>query len=122
MIEMMIVVAILGIMIYPMTSMYLNARKFSEDHILFTRVSAALAQQAEIIKTIPYGNLKIGKGQKLNNDVEELIKDIEGVEGTIDITYMDISYGVKRVTIKVSWANSWEAQRSIHTVILRSAP
>jgi len=121
-IEMMVVTTILGILMVPITQMYMNARKLSEDHLLFTRASSALARQAEIIRSTPYAELKPGDDRKLDRRVAALIEYIPGAGGGIDIKPLEDEPGVKWVTVRVGWENPWGKEKTIHTVVVRSAP
>ena len=121
-IELMIVTAIIGLAITPLLGMFLSARKFSEDHLLFTRASAALARQTEILKAAPYSTLALGKGQSLDAEVAASLQNVAGLAGGIDISSLDRPPGVKKIVIRIDWQNPWGTNKSLHTTFLRSAP
>lgn len=121
-IELMIVTAILGLAITPLLGMFLSARKFSEDHLLFTRAAAALARQAEIVKAAPDSALALGKGLSLDPEVAAALQNVPGFKGEIEISSFDRQPGIKKIVIQVAWENPWGTKKSLHTVLLRSAP
>lgn len=121
-IELMIVVAILGIIITPVMGMYMNAKRFNEDHLLFTRATAAMVRQAEIIKNTPYKDFQIGVAEGLDPDVTQLLNELPDGGGSLEVTSLKGQPRIKRVVIRVHWNNPWETKKSIHTVILRAAP
>jgi len=121
-IELMIVTAIIGIAMTPMLGMFLSARKFSDDHLLFTRAAAALARQSEILKSTPYSALALGQGQSLDAEVAASLQKVPGFGGGIDISSLDRRPGIKKIVIQVTWENPWGTRKSLHTTLLRSAP
>ena len=121
-IELMIVIAILGIMAVPLVTMLQSATKFSEDHLQFTRAAALLARQAELVKTAPYAQLQVQTGQNLDSSLASALTQLPEAKGKLEIAPQPGQPGIKRVFIEVNWVNPWGAPKSLHSVILRSAP
>ena len=121
-IELMVSVAILGIMAGIFSVIYLNASKLNQDHILFTRATAALSRQTEILKAASYDELKPGQGQPFSPDAASMVASLPGGTGIIDISSDDNLKGIKRINVQINWKNPWGATKSIHTVVMKAAP
>ena len=121
-IEMMIVIAILGIITIPLLAMFLNARNFSEVHLLFTRAAALLAEQAEIVKATPYAELEKPSPRAFDPSLADALAQLPKGEGKLETAPFSGQPGIKRIVLRVNWENPWGAPKSLHTVLLRSAP
>jgi len=121
-IELMVAVAIIGIMSGYFVAMYKQARNFHESDLRLTRATAAMIREAEAVKAMPFDDLAIGGDQDLSPEVESMVAKLDGGDGWRDVKLLPDDPQVKRIDIWISWDNPIGRPGRVHTVALRSAP
>jgi prepilin-type N-terminal cleavage/methylation domain-containing protein len=119
-IEQMIVVAIIGIMATIMPGVYMQAKKLSNDHLLFTKATSALVTQSEIVKSMPFNELK--NGTNPDSQVKDILSSVTKGRCEVAVTSPQGNSEVLNINVIVSWQNSWKTEKMIHTVLMRSKP
>lgn len=118
-IELMIVTAIIGILALPLLNMYVQAKKFAEDHYRFTVAATALQKEMESLKTMPAAT--IIKERVMDEGMIEDLANLEDGEAKLNVSNMPGYTTIKRIEVKIEWTNPWGQKRSLRSVILRPA-
>jgi len=121
-IELMIAVAIIGIVAVPLTNMYRQARLASEDHLRFTQAVAVLALQSAAAKGLTPAEIAAKPDQGLSAEAATAIGRLPGGKTRLRLAPMSGAPGVTRVEIDVEWQNPWGANQTLGTVVMRTAP
>lgn len=121
-IELMVVVAIIGIIAVPVANMYRQARLAAEDHALFTRAAAALALQAEAARGMSPAEIAARPDQGLSEDAAAAVAALPGGRTSAKSSPQPGEPGVTRVEVEVGWNNPWGAGKTVTTVVMRAEP
>ncbi len=119
-IELMIVIAIMGITVAWVVKAQVSSHHLAESEIGLQRAVRALQNQVEILRVKPYEQLEPDTGIPFDPEVKELDQLVAG-RGIVKIESDPDHPELLLLRVEVHWRDARIGMRSIHTILLRSS-
>jgi prepilin-type N-terminal cleavage/methylation domain-containing protein len=118
-IELMIVIAVLGIFLATFMPARVRSQRVAESEIALQRAVRALQNEVEILRAAPGDTLKPGRVIPFDPRVKELDYLVAG-RGAVRIEQDAKESGLMVMRVEVHWRDPLRGMRSIHTVLFRT--
>ncbi len=116
-IELMIVIAMLSITLGWLVHAQISSHQLAESEIGLQRAVRALQNQVEILRVLPYEELKPGTSIPFDPRVKEL-EQLVDARGIVQIKSDPEYQELLQLSAEVHWRDARIGMRSVHTVLL----
>lgn len=118
-IEMMIVVAIIGIFMVILIQMQIQNDKFAQSEVELQKAAQALRSEIDFLRIIPYSELKPGTAMPFDASVK-ILSELAAGRGEVSVERDKTKPQLLMMRVEVFWRDARTGMRSIHSIVARA--